>query len=1081
MCLLPSRLYPHAVDKVILCGSQLLEEYIKTPFYESYRTKISRVFDSPTPNDNLRIKENLRQVVEENLHDPGFHHVLTEVALLEILRSPASQSHTATTIIPVILNGDEKVFPEATFPPTTVRITVWTPDQRGQHEAFFKILPRIFEGEEFLLKAIEAAYRACLELPRQESNTMYEGHALEMFHQAYHDARRDDLQSSSFAGFLQQHQYSFEKIAEILELLQSQTGRSASEKYLRELDSVEQRMNCHQALFPTGIAYSRQKDQNPKAVDGTCLWTLEHPTYVAWRDTVEKRLLWISADAGCGKSVLCRKILEDDLPKRAPQTRVIYFFFKDTSSDQRSARLCLLALLHQLICTTPSLVEHAMPLYQARKRGIAESSFSELWAIFMAMVRDANAGDIICVLDALDECNEKEREELVSSIQTLCWEEELSSVRLRFLVTSRPYLDLKVTFKGILSTSAGIQLDGTLESDQIKREIDLVIHHHVEQLAEKIRFPVKVRDYLRDTLIEIENRTYLWLRLVFDLLPKRWPMTVPQMKKIISTLPKGIDEAYESLLSKCDDPEYTKKVLQIVLAAYQPMTLDEIDEALNITEDTKKYADLDLEYSSNLQQTLPGRCGLMIVIVDSKVYFIHQTVKEFLLKIGTRPANPGDLVGNDRIMANWKWYFSVEEAHQVMAQACMQVLLFPECTSAVNVHLALQLDYYRDASEVHFKHRSAFLPYAAYYWADHYRDSGTVLNIAQRLLRRFPKTTDNFIRDMTRHWGIGLDTELTQYQRSEIVLETACEGGHEQVAKLLFQQLLAKKRRTRQDLLNISLAGACAGGQLKLVQTLLEEGADVDHHDGRVASSPLFRALAACRTIAARMHPSALADSRRDVMRLLLERGARVDASVLKGNERCPLVMAVMWQDLEVVEILLEQGGAQIDTREEHHGTALQAASRFGHEDIMRLLLERGADVNAQGGFYGSALQAACVDGVPEVVALLLEWDADVNILGGYYGTPLQAASALGRFEVVKLLLDWGADVSLRGSGCASALQLAMKRADNLDVVDLLIENGAVEDNKSKERQDVEGNEEVEEDGEDGEDDGWEDIEDDIT
>ena len=34
MCLLPHELRPDSVDKVIVCGSELLEEYIKTPFYQ---------------------------------------------------------------------------------------------------------------------------------------------------------------------------------------------------------------------------------------------------------------------------------------------------------------------------------------------------------------------------------------------------------------------------------------------------------------------------------------------------------------------------------------------------------------------------------------------------------------------------------------------------------------------------------------------------------------------------------------------------------------------------------------------------------------------------------------------------------------------------------------------------------------------------------------------------------------------------------------------------------------------------------------------------------------------------------------
>ena len=63
---------------------------------------------------------------------------------------------------------------------------------------------------------------------------------------------------------------------------------------------------CLQSLYPSGIGYDEQKNQNPKRVPNTCIWTLQNPKYLEWRDSNTKRMLWISADPGCGKSVLAR-------------------------------------------------------------------------------------------------------------------------------------------------------------------------------------------------------------------------------------------------------------------------------------------------------------------------------------------------------------------------------------------------------------------------------------------------------------------------------------------------------------------------------------------------------------------------------------------------------------------------------------------------------------------------------------------------------------------------------------------------------------------------------------------------------
>lgn len=100
--------------------------------------------------------------------------------------------------------------------------------------------------------------------------------------------------------------------------------------------------------------------------------------------------------------------------------------------------------------------------------------------------------------------------------------------------------------------------------------------------------------------METENRTYLWLRLIWGIIKESLSDTIKEMNELIDNLSSGIQDSYEALLQRCPNRPYAKKVLQIVLMAGRPLTLNEIDPAIGVNEQTLSYADLELEGSSRL-------------------------------------------------------------------------------------------------------------------------------------------------------------------------------------------------------------------------------------------------------------------------------------------------------------------------------------------------------------------------------------------------------------------------------------------------------------------------------------------------
>ncbi|KAK3947126.1 hypothetical protein QBC32DRAFT_319199, partial [Pseudoneurospora amorphoporcata] len=123
------------------------------------------------------------------------------------------------------------------------------------------------------------------------------------------------------------------------------------------------------------VSYEWYKSRVEKRVEGTCIWAIEHENFQNWLKLRTGTLL-ITADPGCGKSVLSKYLIDQYLPQRCPTTTICYFFFKD--GDQNTVKQALCALLHQLFCQKPCLIKHAMPHYDRNGPGMVGTA-SALW------------------------------------------------------------------------------------------------------------------------------------------------------------------------------------------------------------------------------------------------------------------------------------------------------------------------------------------------------------------------------------------------------------------------------------------------------------------------------------------------------------------------------------------------------------------------------------------------------------------------------------------------------------------------------------------------------------------------------
>ncbi|KAK6501938.1 hypothetical protein TWF481_009756 [Arthrobotrys musiformis] len=849
-----------------------------------------------------------------------------------------------------------------------------------------------------------------------------------------------------------------------------------------------------------------RKDRNPTPVPGTCEWFTHHEVFQEWKTSSESKLLWVSADPGSGKSVLARYLVDTILPTDDTSCRTIcYFFFKDDFEGQNSVATALCCILWELFEKKRSLLsKEILERFEIEGDGFP-SSVTGLWNIFMMVAKNEAAGEIVCVLDALDECKRSDREFLIEKFKQLY--NATYNRKLKFLITSRPIFEIRDGFHSQnFPESSLIHLNGEsdIEVAKISQEISIFIEFRARGIAKRFGLTNEETDMLLRKLNEVPNRTYLWVYLTLDLIEGDASRNLwfgeERITKITSQLPASVDEAYERILSASHDIEQAKLMLQILVAAERPLHLREIILAMQLAVDDRphnSYQGLRMVLERPEQQIcdrIRDLCGLFVAVIDSAVYLIHQTAKEFLLGSGE-----SHLIRSTGQAFRWKNSLEVSDCNRILFYICVRHLFFSEFESDPYIPEQPHRIGSLYASTVvqsarEYLERYLFLDYSANQWAIHFRNADIELSQGEidwvlklcdadsnRLLTwfgvywatnvnavdaKFPKGLTTLIvvsyfglRPMVKHF---LDSELGRnsnvnardivYGRS--ALTWAVGNGFKDAAEELlkrgyqtappFYRMGAKidlaDRQWRTPLMY-----AIFRGHTLIIELLLKAGASAYHRDD-LNMTPFSYAIY-----------SRNKGYREDFVGYqgLMDGGWIAEKSCISVKLGPPWVRpGTRPVKLEegrdyALKMLVETGRANLEVRNLSGVTALSWYAGLGELRKVRYLLEWGADIEAGDEDSWTPLIWAACQGHTDTVELLLERGADIEARSKKGATPLILAASGRRIDVVKLLLENGADIEAKDRNGWTPLIWAAggdperEIPGNADTVELLLENGA--------------------------------------
>ncbi|KAI0189817.1 hypothetical protein EV127DRAFT_340578, partial [Xylaria flabelliformis] len=311
--------------------------------------------------------------------------------------------------------------------------------------------------------------------------------------------------------------------------------------------------------------YQDLKDVNPERFDGTCTWFTTHPLFDSWLNGPPS-ILWAFAYPGCGKSILARYLVDQVLPSTETRT-TCYFFFKGDSGSHRSLPSAMCSILRQLFKQRPELLSNEM-LAEFKARSTITQSFIELWDVFTRAINLSGSGEIVCIIDALDECNRDGEAALIAALNQLYHSgSDLKPSNLRFFLTSCPLGYAQRNFQplGRKVLHIDLSVDNQVIVDQIAREIGLVVESKMHSLRQEINLSLEEARHLQGALSQIPNRMDLGVHLVSqDIKSNARRHSWDEFQKILHEAPRMFDTGYARILNSLHDGDRANRLLPMV-------------------------------------------------------------------------------------------------------------------------------------------------------------------------------------------------------------------------------------------------------------------------------------------------------------------------------------------------------------------------------------------------------------------------------------------------------------------------------------------------------------------------------------
>lgn len=435
------------------------------------------------------------------------------------------------------------------------------------------------------------------------------------------------------------------------------------------------------------------------------------------KDTNAPNVFFILGRAGTGKSTIATTIAEEY--QRKGQLGSHQYFLRDKSDPAYIFRTIAYDLARRCQATAEAINS------QLDANEITSATPERAFEILLfdpiqAISNSKEDGNILIVLDALDECGSREtREPYIRLIK-----EKLQTLPLnyRFLITSRPEED--ITSPNELERLRLRHMDLDYESDNAKSDVLKYIQTKLGDLKSRGRIkedPSCPWDESMKTLSNAAGGLFIWAATAVRLIESKKQNKAGELKRLVNQKSLSLDHLYATALeNSLDWDDGTRRdfprVFSLVLFGKEQLTTASIDTMMDLDDGTT-------------QSNLECLRSLVAFGPDEPVRLYHTSLYDYLIS--------EEACGK-------AWFINEEREKARISLRCfelMEGLRFNICGMQTSYKLNKDVDNLENRVKENI---STSLLYACRHWATHLREAPYSEDLCKQL--------ESFAKNRLLYW-----------------------------------------------------------------------------------------------------------------------------------------------------------------------------------------------------------------------------------------------------------------------------------------------------------------------------------------